>query len=406
MIYSSEVAVKSPSAGAKSLSFWGNVESFYTWDRISSIVGGVTQFALGFVPILGGAIDCAKGAYALINQSDFDLVEVELGCVGMSVDAIMTAASIADGCTTCPGYLANKAIMIALKRINQISKAVAGWMTKAFLGLLERFRERGVFYAKEFIDRIGNLKFLKEMDEAGETVLLEKSDNIVGNLVKACTIGPRSRIISTRGNPDECLPHEALDIFAKAGQRAKSVISEQDFVNLTSEVSGIPGLRRVDPTNELGGGPLTKLATGKLDESGAGGAIEEMRYAAKHKADLDVEMGKPIATSRGNTEIDLVWRDAEGKLHYDDVKSSLKSGSPNTSATEQARKLCLAARGGSAIGSWVIASIPSVITSEMGKWIYGLEKAGIKVVDSSGNRVIGDQSLSDADLAQKALDCR
>jgi hypothetical protein len=367
MIYSSDVAKKSPSAGAKSLSFWSQVGDFFTWDRISSAVGGVTQFALGFVPVLGGAIDCAKGAYALITQSDFDLVEVELGCVGMSVDAIMTAANIADGCVGCTAYLANKAIMIALKRINQISKAVEGWMTKAFLGLLERFRERGVFYAKEFIDRIGNLKFLKEMDDAGETVLLEKSDDIVGDLVKACTIGPRSRIITTRGSPDECLPQDAINLFAKAGTKIDGVISKQEFVDLTSDLSKTPGLDNV----------LKKIETAGV-EANVKGAVAEMKAGSGLKNAGWTELRFPgseefVLGNGTKTAPDLFARDRDGILRVFEIKNDQSLTRPQETILKE-----LAAQTNA------IPSFISIVPQDSA-FLNAMRRAGVDVFDSLGN---------------------
>ncbi len=371
MIYSSEVAKKSPSAGAKSLGFWNQVGDFFTWDRISSVAGGVAQFALGFVPVLGGAIDCSKGVYALITQSDFDLVEVELGCVGMSVDAIMTAAAIADACTTCPAYLANKAIMIALKRINQISKAVEGWMTKALLGLLERFRERGVFYAKEFIDRIGNLKFLKEMDDAGEKVLLEKTDNIVGDLVKACTIGPRSRIITTRGNPDECLPQDAIDLFAKVGQKVKidGVISEQEFVDLTSDLSKTPGLDNVLKKIEDAG-----------DRVNIVGAVSEMQAASglKNAGWTDLRFPKDLEFTLGNgnkSAPDFFARDRDGVLRVFETKTNASLDRPQEIILKE-----IAAQTNS-IPSFMSVGVKPLTSA----FLQAMKNAGVSVFDSLGN---------------------
>ncbi len=265
MIYSSEVAVKSPSAGAKSLSFWSGVGDWFTWGNISSAAGSVAQFALGFVPILGGAIDCGKGAYALIAQTDVDLVETELGCLGMSVDAIMTAAAIADACTTCPAYLGNKAIMIALKRVNQISRIAEGVLSKTIKYVVEKMIQVPILkifeYSKGFIKQLDHLKFYKNALDAGE-VVARSADNVLIDVFETCVKGltPRS-IRSTKAK--KCDPDEIAEL---TGTLANRVFDSSSDVYSNFQGNADLIIKKFDASFKGLTGAFEPLHVGKMDQ--------------------------------------------------------------------------------------------------------------------------------------------
>jgi hypothetical protein len=185
-IYTPEVAAKSPSAGAKGIGFWAGVGEWFadaanatgTWvvntaDSVRKDPAQVAWFSLGFVPVLGGAIDCARGYYNFFTSQDVDLLETEMGCVGMSLDAVMVAGGIVSACATCPAYLANKAIIISLKTMNRISKTLDGATRTALKKMFERLRNAPILRypeeAKKLITRVENAKFAKGViDEGGE----------------------------------------------------------------------------------------------------------------------------------------------------------------------------------------------------------------------------------------------
>ncbi len=402
------VSSKSPSVGAKSVGFFAQIKSWFTWENVSSTAGQVAQFGLGMIPVLGGAIDCGKGYVNFFTGAEVDLVETELGCAGMTLDAVMTAAAIVNCVINCPVYATNKAIMTALKSVNRISKAVDGWMSKAIKGLLEKFLSRGIGYATEFIERIGNLKFLKELDETGERVLLEKADDGIGGLVKACALGlSRSRVMP-QAVEDECDPIEAANIFSKVANRLKTegvildnTVSQQEFLDTVNEVSGIPGLRRTDPTNPKGGGPLNKIELGNVSEEGFRGTYGEMQHAALLKrsgnaSDLDFK-GK-VSSSRGESDIDVYWKDTSGNSYFDDVKESVGTNI-GAGKRDQARRLCTAAKANGSIGRWVISGTPIDLDS-----IEKIEKLGIAVVNLSGSR-IDSSRITAAELSVFAQRC-
>ncbi len=203
MIYSSEVAVKSPSAGAKSLGFWGHVGEWFdnTAQAIAKDPIQVAWFALGFVPILGGAIDCAKGALALITNNEVDLVDAEMGCIGMSIDAVLLASA------QVPEEASVRGIMGTLRLINKASHAVEGAITRALGTLFEKFFSRGI---KASVDYLLDLSFLKAVFERSKTTF-ENFDRLIAKLTKRC-LGTRSnsRSIETRASACEELEQGIL----------------------------------------------------------------------------------------------------------------------------------------------------------------------------------------------------
>jgi hypothetical protein len=409
-ISDSAVAAKSPSVGAKSVGFFQQIGNWFTWENVSSTAGQVAQFGLGMIPVLGGAIDCGKGYVNFFTGAEVDLIETELGCAGMTLDAVMTASAIASGCTTCPAYLANKAIMTALKSVNRISKAVDGWMSKAIRGLLEKFLSRGIGYATEFIERIGNLKFLKELDETGERVLLEKADDGVGGLVKACALGlSRSRVMP-QAVDDECDPIEAANIFSKVANKLKekgivlnNKVSQQEFLDTVNDLTGIKGLRRTDPANPRGGGPLNKIDLGNVDEDGFLGAYREMQHARQIKVnngvpDTDIVFEGKLKAGQIEADVDVSWIDSvTGIKYFDDVKTSIAT--LNSAKKAQARNLCKVAKAANALARWVV--LGSNINLES---VFEIESKGVAVVNELGVR-IDKTRIPDETLQNLAQEC-
>ncbi len=183
------------------------IGEFFSW--------GAMQ-ALGLLPMVSGAIDCGKGAYALIANTEVDLLETEIGCVGMSLDAVITAAAIADACATCPGYLANKSIMIFLKTVNRISKVAGGYLSRGILALFEKFRN-GLISAGEFVARVQEFGFLKQLFEEGGEAGVNKAENFLKDILERCASGVRSIRITTRAVACDVDAAKFLELLNKAG---------------------------------------------------------------------------------------------------------------------------------------------------------------------------------------------
>ncbi len=182
------------------------IGEFFSW--------GAMQ-ALGLLPMVSGAIDCGKGAYALIANTEVDLLETEIGCVGMSLDAVMTAAAIADACATCPGYLANKSIMIFLKTVNRISTAAGGYLSRGILALFEKFRN-GLISASEFIAKIGEFSGLKALFENGGEAALRDAEDVMGKLLALGCSVVKTRVSDRATPPTDCDPAVLASLVSNA----------------------------------------------------------------------------------------------------------------------------------------------------------------------------------------------
>jgi hypothetical protein len=212
-IYDPAVAAKSPSVGAKSVTFWSKVGDWFTWDNLV----GAAQFGLGFVPILGGAIDCGKGTYQAISGGAVDLVEAELGCLGMTVDAlspVLVAINAPTGVTTAVVF---KPIIVALKALNTISRNFRGGIRTALLNIIEDYFTRADDFAL-LIKRLATLKYSADLwfegffdgGVARAREFSESLDTLAGKVMSSvgCPIR-RSRIRIAPQSVNECL----LDVW-------------------------------------------------------------------------------------------------------------------------------------------------------------------------------------------------
>jgi hypothetical protein len=222
-IYTPEVAVKSPSAGAKGVGFWSRIGDWFngTVETVQKDPIQAAWFGLGFVPILGGAIDCAKGAVNLITNSDVDLVETELGCAGMSFDALSSAVAIATLCGNCATYAIVKPVLIAARWANKISQSVKGALTRAFKNFLKKLTPTTFV---TFFDDLKELGFLSKMFTAGDTAALKSSDNLIENIVKiGCTIPiplPKTKLDARADNP--CNEDNVIFLVKRVAEGAES----------------------------------------------------------------------------------------------------------------------------------------------------------------------------------------
>ena len=297
-IYSSEVAAKSPSVGAKSVSFWGQIGSWFTWENVSSTAGQVAQFGLGMIPVLGGAIDCGKGYVNFFTGTEVDLVETEIGCIGMTFDALSGAVALATACGSCPQYAIIKSVLVASRWANRISQSVRGAITRALGKVLRKFTPTTLI---ALFNDLKELDFLAKFFVTSDTRIVRQVDNSIGDIV---AVGCRLTRIK-RSIPENCFEDNVIYLVKKVSEGA--------------ERAGYPNTDALDAilktTGSSNGGRYIKGAEKniiKLDDVPVGsgaevGAIKGIYFEAKVAADnleeigLDVlEMGKDNLRSPPN----------------------------------------------------------------------------------------------------------
>jgi hypothetical protein len=203
-IYDSGVAAKSPSVGAKSVSFfqkigdWWGIAGQWANNTVASIKDDPAQvawFGLGFVPFAGGAIDCGKGYISFFSGAEVDLVATEIGCVGMTLDAI-TVLSLRP-----ETLVATRGVLGTLRAFNQLSRAWRGAITRIAKELLERFLNKAMT-ASELIDELFKSKFMVRAFVEGGQGTARKLEDLGAEMLESCGIPlPRAKLILQAGTP-------------------------------------------------------------------------------------------------------------------------------------------------------------------------------------------------------------
>ncbi len=182
-----------PTVATRSQTFWGNIGDWFT-----KAIPATVEFAIGMVPIVGTGIDCVKGAFHLATNQDVDLFETELGCIGMSFDALVTAATLAGQLQVTVSYPILKPIMFAMKVVNRASIRFSGAARTALIKTVERLglaRSITAYRneATKLITRISNAKFTKGViDESGENAGGKALDDTAKEILESCKL-PFSR---------------------------------------------------------------------------------------------------------------------------------------------------------------------------------------------------------------------
>jgi hypothetical protein len=190
-IYTPEVAVKSPSAGAKGVGFWAGVGDWFngTVETVQKDPIQAAWFGLGFVPYLGGAIDCGRGIVNLFTGAEVDLLASEIGCIGMSLDAIATLSLRPET------LVATRGVLGTLRVVNELSRAWRGAITRLGKLLLERFIN-GAMTAGQLIDELIGSKFMTRVWLEGGESATRKLEDLSAEMLEGCGLPlPRAKLV-------------------------------------------------------------------------------------------------------------------------------------------------------------------------------------------------------------------
>ncbi|NJK43905.1 MAG: hypothetical protein HC933_06110 [Pleurocapsa sp. SU_196_0] len=206
------------------------------------------KFGIGFVPILGAGIDCATAAVNLITNSEVDLLQAELGCIGMSIDAITLLAARPE--TT----VATRGVLGTLRALNIISRNARGAMTRVGLLLVERFRSKGM-NALEFVTELFRSQYLTRFFFEGGEQAARNLDELAERWLTACGISPRSLLLLETNALPLCgtQAHKFLRLFSEASDALTKGFGygAADVVQVATEWYGKYVAKRFDPLETM-----------------------------------------------------------------------------------------------------------------------------------------------------------
>ncbi len=217
-----------PTVATRSQTFWGNIGDWF-----NKSIPATIEFAIGMIPIVGTGIDCVKGAFHLATNQDVDLFETELGCIGMSFDALVTAATLAGQLQVTATYPILKPVMFAMKQVNLVSIRFSGAARTALIKTVERlglarsiaaYRDEAV----KLMTRISNAKFTKGVIDEGVETGGKKLDDTMKDILESCGLpfsrqGVRPLAVQCGLNADDY-----WDLTNKAGNSMEEALRNID----------------------------------------------------------------------------------------------------------------------------------------------------------------------------------
>ncbi len=270
----------------------------------------------------------------------------------------------------------------------KVSKVAGGYLSRGILALFEKFRN-GLISAGEFVARVQEFGFMKALFEDGGEAAIRKTESLVGKIATlGCNI-VKTRV-SVRSTPEEDCAAAAL---AQVNQALKKLV---DFPATDAFGNTITPDRLISAMDNAVDVPGFDKVAKKLTTAGASGnikgAVGELERASglRKLGATDVEFKGEITFTDSTgalakSDIDIAYRNAEGNLVFEEVKSaqisSLYFDTTNQNGiknTDQARKFAEAARKNGAIPQWNVPDCSFISSLSLSV----LNNIGIEVFDS------------------------
>jgi len=308
-----------PMVVAQPTSFWNNVGDWWRPEDIALFQ--FLEFSIGFLPVIGPGIDCAKAAVQLLANQEVNLLIAEIGCIGMSFDAIAAASAVVSGGATLPTGASGYLIIRAMKIAANVSHSAGGFLSRTFKIIIEKFMN-GVINVTEFMTAVRDVFGWtpRVLEPGGETVARNLETAAAAFAVK-CTLGTQSlnltdTVIAAQGITDQACAEliQKISSFIKDGRFSGPGINLERFAENTKLFANIPGVQTVlkDLSREAG-----KLVNAYNDAKGYYFQIEHARIMK----DLNNTVLSFETKLDSIIDVDVKSIGAAGQVYFDQVKA-------------------------------------------------------------------------------------